>query len=290
MENTVYFGMSEAVIALPKRHKEANKGSFGKALVIAGSRQYMGAGHLALEAALRGGAGYVGYLNESRICDVALLKYPEAIYHKIPLSDIEAVLSVASGYTSVLIGPGLGCSESIARLTESLVKQAGGVLVIDADALNSISRYSSVKILKKSSCDIIITPHPLELSRLTGLAIEEINSDRVNVAGAFAREYGATLLLKGNGTVVSDGSRIFVNTSGNTALSKGGTGDVLAGLIVSLSAFMPDKTLAAILSAFIHGLAAERESEALSEFGVLPSDLPCRMAEAISSVEKTKKV
>lgn len=290
MENIREFGMSEAKAALPKRQKESNKGSFGKALIIAGSDAYMGAAHLTLESALRGGAGYVGCLNDSRICDSLLMKYPEAIYHRVSLDDITAALDIARGYSSVVVGPGLGCSERVCRLVEALIVDEGGVLIIDADGLNSISRYSGAAIFKERKREIIITPHPLEFSRLTGVDASVINAERVDAACSFAKEYGVSVLLKGHGTVVTDGERVFVNTSGNSALSKGGTGDVLSGLCVSLAASMPDKTLAAILAAFIHGIAAERESLELSTFGVLPSELPRRIAEVICRIENAGKM
>lgn len=286
----IRFDKAEALSALPKRPALANKGSFGRALIISGSEKYAGAGHLALEAALRGGAGYVGYLNEGKMCESALLKYPEAIYHKTALSDIDTVLSVSEGYSSVLIGPGLGCTECVANLVTALIKQPGGVLIIDADGLNSIARYSSADVFRDRAREIIITPHPLELSRLIGTEVEKINSDRVSIAQSIAKEYGVTLLLKGSGTVVTDGERVFVNTSGSVALAKGGTGDVLAGLIASLCAFMPSKLEAAILSAFIHGYTADRLSSELSSFGVMPSELPRAFAGTLNELEKMRKM
>lgn len=289
-EKIIYFDKSLAASVLPKRAPLANKGSFGKALVIAGSEKYMGAGLLALEAALRGGAGYIGYLNEPEICDTALLKFPEAIYHKTSLSDIDTALSAAEGYTSVLVGPGLGCDERVASLVESLIMQRGCVLIIDADGLNSVARYLGAEVFKKSAREIIITPHPLEFARLCGTSTESVNSDRVGNALAFAKEYGVTVLLKGKGTVVTDGERVYINESGSVALAKGGTGDVLAGLLASLCAFMPSKTEAAILSAFIHGYTADRLSSELSTFGVIPSDLPREMAKVLCELENARKI
>ena len=285
-----FFGEAEAISALPERKSDSNKGSFGRALIISGSEKYIGAAQLSLEAALRGGAGYVGYLNEAGLCEVMLMKYPETIYHKVSLSDTAGVLEVAKGYTSVLVGPGLGCSEEVARLVEALITSEGGVLIIDADGLNSISKYSSCNVFSARRREIIITPHPLELSRLSGIEVADINSERVKIVAELSERWGVTLLLKGEGTVVSDGKRVYVNTSGNPALAKAGSGDVLSGLIASLSAFMQDKTLSAILSAFIHGLAAERESSTLSTFGVLPSELPRRIAEVLCRLEKSQKM
>ncbi len=287
----VFFDKAKAVSFLPKRDIGANKGSFGKTLIIAGSEKYMGAGLLALEAALRGGAGYVGYLNEPHICDNVLLKYPEAIYHRISLSDIDSVLSVSAGYCSVLVGPGLGCSECVAHLVQALVTSEGGALIIDADGLNSISKFIGADVLKNKKREVIITPHPLEFARLNGMpGADSVNADRTALATSFAKKYGITVLLKGQGTVVTDGDRAYINASGGVALAKAGSGDVLAGLLASLSAFMPDKTLAAILSAFIHGYTADRLSSELSSFGVIPSDLPRAFAGTLNELEKERKI
>ena len=288
---TILFDKTSAISFLPIREESANKGSFGKALIIAGSETYMGAGLLALESALRGGAGYVGYLNEPHICESVLLKYPEAIYHKSSLSDIDTVLSVASGYCSVLVGPGLGCNERVARLVEALITSEGGVLIIDADGLNSISKFLGADILKKKRREIVITPHPLEFARLIGTkSADEINSDRTAFAASFAKKYGITVLLKGQGTVVTDSDRAYINASGGVALAKAGSGDVLAGLLASLSAFMPSKLEAATLSAFIHGYTADRLSTELSSFGVIPSDLPRAFAGTLNELEKERKI
>ena len=213
--NIEIFDKIKAAMLLPIRDGSANKGSFGKALIIAGSEKYIGAGHLSLEAALRGGAGYVGYLNEANICDRALMKYPEAIYHRVSLDDIESVLDISRQYTSILVGPGLGTSEQSARLVESLITSEGATLIIDADGLNSISKFLGREIFKSKKRDIIITPHPLEFARLIGKSsADEVNTDRVGFAASFAKEYGITVLLKGQGTVVTDGERAYINSSG----------------------------------------------------------------------------
>lgn len=289
--NIEIFDKMKAAMLLPIRERSANKGSFGKALIIAGSEQYMGAGHLSLEAALRGGAGYVGYLNEANICDMALMKYPEAIYHRVSLADIESVLDISRQYTSVLVGPGLGTSEQTARLVESLITSEGATLIIDADGLNSISKFLGSWVFKSKKRDIIITPHPLEFARLIGKSdAHEVNADRVELAASFARECGITVLLKGKGTVVTDGERVYINSSGSVALAKAGSGDVLAGLLVSLAAFMPIRFDAALLSAFIHGYTADVLSSELSTFGVMPSDLPHTFAKTLCELEKAREI
>ena len=129
-----------------------------------------------------------------------------------------------------------------------------------------------------------MTPHPLELSRLISMPVKEIESCRLNIAVKTASELGVVLLLKGAGTVITDGKRTYVNTTGSTALSKGGSGDVLAGVIASLAANTPEPLHAAALGAYLHGTAGDNLSESLSDFGVIPSDLPLEIAKAIKAL------
>ena len=289
--NITYFDKSRALSLLPCRAPSSNKGDFGKALIIAGSPDYIGAAHLAIEAALRAGAGYVGYLNEAPLCDISLLKFPEVIYHRASLLDTEKYVSIAKGYRAILVGPGLSVNEAVARLVASLIKSEGATLVIDADGLNSISRYLGADIFLERRREIVITPHPLEFARLLNLkSSNDVNSDRVGLAVDFAKKYGITVLLKGQSTVVTDGEATYINTTGSVALAKGGTGDVLAGLLTSLSAYMKNPTDAAILSAYLHGRAGDLLSECLSTFGILPSELPTKIAEVLSELENHRKL
>ena len=277
---------------IPPRIREGNKGSFGRALIIAGSMQYIGAAHLCIEAALRGGAGYVELVSESAVCDSALLKFPEVIYTRVsPYSDfikedIERVKQRAKSASSVLIGPGCSKSAALANVVAALIKEEGAPLIIDADAINSLAEYSEdpIELLVSAKRKTVLTPHPLEFSRLTGKSLGDIASSRVDSALSLSSESGAAVLLKGYETVVASGGRVMINTTGSSALAKAGSGDTLAGMIASLIAMGGESSDMAAIGAFVHGKAGDILASELSEYGVTPSDLPRAMAQVIAEL------
>ena len=282
---------------VPHREATGNKGSFGKTLLLVGSDKYRGAMLLCLESALRGGAGYTFLCAEKELVDMALIKFPEAIYKEISpfesMNDMEAcqISELSESFGSVVIGCGCGVSKGLFSLVSSLIKTRGGPLVVDADAINSIAVFTTDKVtlFKEAKRPIILTPHPLELSRLTGLSPDEINGSRKETAERIAREYGVILLLKGNRTVITDGETTYVNTSGSSALAKGGSGDCLSGLIASLLAKGDNGALGiCALSAYLHGKAGDTLALEYSDFGVTPSDLPKAMAKELSNLCKLK--
>lgn len=273
----------------PKRYALANKGSFGKTLHITGSKKYRGAAHLALEAALRSGVGIVCHSGGGELAKELRLKFPEAIYvDKTTLesaeggqkSSIDPTAKIGS-FSSVLVGCGSSVSKELSELIRRLIESEGPTLIIDADGINSIAKYYSPEIFLSAKRKIVLTPHPLEFSRLCGISVDEINKNRLSVSIDFAKKYGVILLLKGAGTVVTDGERTYINTSGSTALSKGGSGDVLAGLISSVLAYATDPVSALAACAYLHGRAGDTLSAELSDYGVTPSDLPAEIARHI---------
>ena len=286
-----------ALSFLPKRENTANKGSFGKVLHVTGSPKYRGAAHLALEASLRSGVGITAHLDFSSaipesasslgtgntLTEELRLKFPEAIYENIPADKdpLGHICALSQKYTATLVGSGSDKSYELYTLVKALLSTEGGALILDADAINSIAEYGDLSDLRSAKRAVVLTPHPKEFSRLSGLSVEYINSHRLRCAENFAREQGVTLLLKGAGTVITDGELTYINSSGSTALAKGGSGDVLAGLTVSLSAQISSPITAAALAAYLHGKAADKLSESLSDFGVTPSDLPTELAKQI---------
>lgn len=271
---------------LPKREDNTNKGSFGKALLMVGSKEYMGAAFLALETALRGGTGYVTYLGDDSLCDHLLLRFPEAIYKRTSLSNVEAVISASEKQSAILVGSGSGCSIEVFEVIKALLETPGAPIVIDADGINSIARFGSRELLKQAQREVILTPHPLEFSRLSGVSVDEIGANRYSVAKSFAKEYGCVILLKGAATVITDGEETYINGAGSSALAKAGSGDVLSGLLVSILAYNKDALKSAALAAYIHARVGDVLSNEYSSYGVTPSDIPKNVAKIMAEIEK----
>lgn len=275
---------------LPKREENSSKGSFGKALLITGSARYRGAGRLSLEAALRGGAGLVTFLGTSELIDDFSREYPEAIYKSADLSDASAdafITELSASHGATLIGSGSGNDENTARITEALLTSEGGTLVLDADAINALAaeRSDALTLIKNAKRPVILTPHPLEFSRLSGNDVATVQRKRLAMAIRFAAENRCVLVLKGAGTIVTDGNDVYINASGSSALAKAGSGDVLAGFIASLAASSLKPTVAAALAVYYHGAAGDSLAEELSTYGVTPSDLPKEIARMIAKTQ-----
>lgn len=266
--------------ALPVRHANAHKGSHGHLLVVAGSAGKSGAGVLSSQAALRGGAGLVTFalprsLNaamESQITEVMTLPVAENVAGALTsaaLPDLTAFLSKAN---ALVLGPGLGTHTETVTCVHTLLQRTTVPVVLDADGLNSIADNPAV--LKTCQAPVIMTPHPGELSRLLGVPTAAVQSQRLNIAQDFARDYGVYVVLKGAGTVIyaPDGHR-WINPTGNAAMATAGTGDVLAGLIGALLCQNLTPLQAAQCGVYLHGLAGDRVRDRLGDSGLIASDL-----------------
>lgn len=263
-------------LMLPDRPSVSNKGTFGNALCVCGSRNMPGAAKMASRAAVHSGAGLV------------TLAFPDAAYQAIAPSVLEQVIVPCpsdsqggfsfSAYeiicekmkkaSALLAGCGAGMSPETARLMRKIISHSAVPSVIDADALNALSEDLSV--LSRTQAPVVLTPHPGEMSRLTGKSIEEITADPVTCAKEFADRYGCTVVLKGANTVTAAAGRseVYVNAGGNSGLAKGGSGDLLSGIIVSLAAQGMDISDAAAAGVFIHADCADELADALSERGM----------------------
>jgi len=266
-----------------------NKGTFGKLLMITGSSEFMGAAHLSLEAALRAGVGYVTYLGEKELCDSLVMKLPEAIYkprdiRKLDTDSLEKILEISRKSTAILIGSGCPASDGLRLLVERLLTEEGAPIILDAGAFSALEHTEgyTVTLIKNSRRKVILTPHPLEFSRLSGIPVEDICSHRLTVARSFALANNCILVLKGAGTVVTDGNKTFINSSGSSALAKAGSGDVLAGFLSSVIASGVEPLAAAAMAVYFHGRAGDELANELSEFGVIPSDLPREIAKQLA--------
>jgi NAD(P)H-hydrate epimerase len=267
---------------LPRRPLDANKGTFGRVLVCGGSVNYIGAMYLACEAALRMGAGLVTLATPISLQPILASKLTEATYAPLPESDLgvvaaeaaEALRPFLASADVLLLGCGLGQSAAASSFVESLV--LGPVklppLVLDADALNLLAQIPHW--WQRLPGDAILTPHPGEMSRLTGLSVAEIQSKRLSVARDLAVSWQKTIVLKGACTVVaSPDGEASLNPTINPGLASGGTGDVLAGAIAGLVAQGLSLRDAAVAGVFLHSQAGEMARRAMGNAGMLASDL-----------------
>lgn len=249
---------------LPVRPENANKGTFGKILVVAGSENYPGAAYLSTAACYRVGAGLVTLATTPSVKIIVSRKLPEVTF----LSRNE-VLGKIDEYDVLLIGPGLGQSDQMKKI---LNRKSLPKTIIDGDGLNILSKIG--KWWEKIKGEIVLTPHPGEMSKLTGLSIDEIQKDRLNIAKRYAEKWKQTVVLKGANTViVSPTGEILVSAFANPALSTAGTGDVLAGAIAGLLAQGLVPLDAAGVGVYIHGLAGEKLREKTGDAGALASEL-----------------
>ncbi|MBQ5389817.1 MAG: NAD(P)H-hydrate dehydratase [Clostridia bacterium] len=261
---------------LPRRKAESNKGTYGRVLLLCGSGDMRGAAALATLGALRLGAGLVTLASERCVIDAL----SAAIYEAIWLDrDTPDLLERSDKMQCIGIGCGMGQTPLTKQLVCDLLSREGAPLVIDADGINVLR--GRTYLLKEAKREVILTPHPLEFSRLCGLSVAEIQSDREGVAQAFAKEHGVTLLLKGHHTVITDGTETLINPTGSSALAKGGSGDVLCGMLCALAAQGASPFDAAAIAAYLHGAAGEQLAREYSEYGVLASELPAAAAKLL---------
>ncbi len=270
------------------RPRDSHKGTFGSVLALAGSARYRGAALLAAEGALRAGAGLVTLASVEPVLAAASARLPECCL--LPCIDgaeggisPESLSLLRRQKAAVLLaGPGLGyTAQSTARAAETrtLIQQLlsgfAGCAVLDADGLNAAAGllYAGQPLPHPAGA-LVLTPHPGEMARLTGLSTGAVNSDREGIARRFAQQWDAVVLLKGMRTIIAapDG-RCFVNPTGNPGLARGGSGDALAGILAALLACGLEAAEAASCAAWLHGAAADRAAAQRGEYGMLPQDL-----------------
>lgn len=284
---------SETIRALlPSRPADANKGTFGHLLSVCGSMMMPGAAALAANAAVRMGAGLV------------TAAFPTAAYSAIaphlvePLlcpmqSDENGFFSAQSCFgiidrlkkaTACLIGCGLGNTPDTKELVTQILLQSEKPVVLDADGINVIA--DNINVLNAVSVPVILTPHPGEMSRLCKVSIKEIQQDRVGVAMKFAKQTQTTVVLKGAGTIIAtpDG-KCYINNTGNSGMAKGGSGDVLAGMVASLLAQGASPENAAICAVYLHGAAGDLAASQSSKRGMTPSDMVSILPQLLSDYE-----
>ena len=275
---------------LPRRLPDSNKGTNGRILIVAGSHNMCGAAYLSALAAYRCGAGLVQIFTceDNRIPLQTLL--PEAILTTYDPADPDAACALLCNAqkcaSAVVIGPGLGTSDTAAALVNTVLSASAVPTVVDADALNLIAAgKASLSTENPSHPPLILTPHPGELSRLTGLPIAHCLSDLIGCARRFADDRAAILNAKDTRSVITDGKRAYLNTTGTSALAKGGSGDVLSGITAALAAQGCDALSAAALAAYLHGRAAEVISARMGTRAPLASEIADTLGEVLLALE-----
>jgi NAD(P)H-hydrate epimerase len=266
---------------LPPRPRDSHKGRYGTVLVVAGSRGMAGAAALCGGAALRAGAGLVRVACPSEVQPTVAAFEPSYMTYPLPsgtdgqidFPTAQSMLErVIAEVDVIAVGPGLGQFGEIRALVRFLLAAVGRPTVIDADGLNALT--GQMDLLESLARPVVMTPHPGEFARLTGKSIAEVQADRIELAATLAAtSEPLVVVLKGSGTIVSDGRRYFVNGTGNPGMATGGTGDVLTGVIAALLAQGHAAFEAAQLGAFIHGLAGDIARDHNGEVGMIARDV-----------------
>ena len=280
----------------PKRERDSHKGNFGTVLVIAGSSSMRGAAAFASLGALRSGAGLVRLASVEKCIDSAAVLVPEATFIEMDYDDYghmlfdpnrEAVLEAMKKAKAVVIGCGMGVTQDTIELTKFVTENATCPVIIDADGINCIA--SDIDILLKKKTEVIITPHPGEMARLLNCDTAMISDNRIVVAEKYAEKYGITVVLKGAGTIISDGRATAVNHTGNAGMSVGGSGDVLAGMIGSIIAQGVGVFDGACAGVYMHGLAGDIAAEKLGMEAMLPRDIIDNLSDSFSALKEKKR-
>ena len=272
---------------VPKRRENGNKGTFGKVLVIAGSRNMAGAAILSARAALAAGCGMVMVFTDECNRTIIQTAVPEALLATYDGEIDEEVAYNALDWAScILIGPGLSMSDEAKRLVDiTLEETVNKPIVLDADALNILSEEANA--MKLAGKSVVITPHVGEMARLVGMPISEIQTHMTETAEAFSTHHGVTVVLKDAVSVIASPRRkTYENHSGNSGMATAGSGDVLAGLIIGLIAQGVKNADAAILGAYIHGRAGDFAAEEKTAYAMTASDIIAHFPDVFRLAEK----
>ncbi len=266
--------------AIAYRPDNAHKGTMGSLLNICGCYGMAGAAIMSGKSALRCGIGLLKCAVPKSIYPIMAQTILESVFYpleetddgKLSATNIPFLLNEAEKNDAVLIGCGLSVCDNTESIVFSFLENYQKPMVLDADALNCISKNTD--ILKKAKSPIIIPPHPAEMGRLLGMSAKQVNSDREAITLSFAKEYNVVTVLKGANTVIaSPDGRVLINPTGNSGMATGGSGDVLAGMTASLLAQGADAFDSAVASVYLHGLAGDIAAEKFGKISMLPTDI-----------------
>lgn len=281
--------LTEKIPKLKPRARDAHKGDFGKVCIIAGSLGMSGAAALAGRSALRAGAGLVRVATPKSVIPIVAAIEPS--FTTIPLAEdaagrisakaINTILNAAAENDCLAFGPGVGQSGDIQSIVETLIQQQIK-LIIDADGLNNLSKIKNWP--EKLKADLILTPHPGEIARLwSGLLREKLPPKRIDQAAQLALRTKTIVVLKGAGTVVSNGVKVYVNKTGNPGMATAGAGDVLTGVITALIGQHLGNFDAAVLGVYMHGLAGDIAAKKFGRISLIATDIIQSLADAFET-------
>ena len=272
---------------IPPLEYNSNKGSNGHLLCLCGSYKMPGAGVICCESAIRSGVGLVKLTVPKSAYPIVASHLVQPIFNPVEESNgmysekaIDEISNDMQWASAIVLGCGMGVSDDTRKITEFVLKNSKVPVILDADGINCITL--SIDILKDVKVPVVLTPHPGEMSRLVSKSVEEVQSNRVEVAKDFAKKYGVLIALKGANTIVTDGETVFVNMSGNPAMAMGGTGDMLSGIIGSFVAQGINPYDATKAGVFIHGLSGDNVSKAISQRGITVFDMIDRLGALMS--------
>ncbi|MGL5648050.1 MAG: NAD(P)H-hydrate dehydratase [Clostridium sp.] len=238
---------------IPKRDKISHKGNFGKVAIVGGNNEYVGAVYIASEAAVKMGSGLVTMIVNKDISTILKVKTVEAMVREY---DSTYKIDGLEKFDVLACGPGMGNTKESKKVFEKVIKETNNPIVIDADGLNILSENDDFyKYLKGRA---VLTPHLGEMCRLTGIPIESVEKNKIEIAKKFAREREIVLLLKGYNTIITDGEEVIVNRTGSSKMASGGMGDCLTGIITSLIGQGLNRKEGAVLGAYIHGYTGDK--------------------------------
>ncbi len=272
---------------LPARQIDAHKGDFGKVCIIAGSFGMSGAAALAGKAALRAGAGLVRVATPRSILPIVAsiepsfttIGLPEDSKGRISAKAINEILDAAAENDVIAFGPGIGVSAEIRSVLDKLIQQKKLRLILDADGLNNLSMLKGWPAIVKA--DIVVTPHPGEMKRLwTSVFRQPIPTDRQQQAERLASETAVVVVLKGAGTIVTDGHKVYTNQTGNPGMATAGSGDVLTGVITALAGQGMNSFDAAALGVYLHGLAGDIGAKKIGQVSLIATDIVNALSQA----------
>lgn len=271
--------VKKTISKIKPRQKDSHKGNYGHVFILAGSVGMTGAAYLASQAAILSGSGLVtlgipsslNAIMETKLTEVMTLPLQETSEQSLSLSCEKRVIDFVQRCDAVVIGPGISRNPDTQKLVRNLVSKIAKPIILDADGINAYSEAPAD--LKKRGDPLVMTPHPGEMSRISGITTQEIQKDREETAKRFAAEFNAIIVLKGFRTVVAGDKMVYINESGNPGMATGGAGDVLGGMIASLIGQGLTPFGAAKLASYVHGVAGDMAMREHGEISLIASDI-----------------